>query len=411
MSLRADVLIVGAGHAGAHAAIGLRNGKFTGSVLLVGDEPELPYQRPPLSKSYLAGADPFERLLIRPPQFWRERDIELLAGERVDAVNAAAKRVRTASGLEIEYGALIWAAGGRPRVLGCAGVELERVHAVRSRADVDRILATLPQVREAAVIGGGYIGLEAAAVLSKLGKRVTVIEALPRVLARVCGEAISRFYEAEHRAHGVDVRTATAVECIEGANGAAVGVRLAGGLVLDADLVIVGIGIQPAVAPLAAAGAICGNGVEVDELCRTSLADVYAIGDCAAHLNAFADGARIRLESVHNAHEMGATVAKTLCGSPTPYHSLPWFWSDQYDLKLQTVGVSIGHDAALLRGDPAARSFSVAYLKGGRVIALDCVNNARDYVQGRKLVTERRSVDPARLGDASVALKDLFEKS
>jgi 3-phenylpropionate/trans-cinnamate dioxygenase ferredoxin reductase subunit len=197
------------------------------------------------------------------------------------------------------------------------------------------------------------------------------------------------------------------VECIEGANGAATGVRIAGGRVLEADLVIVGIGIRPAVEPLAAAGAVCSNGVEVDELCRTSLPDVYAIGDCAAHVNAFADGMRIRLESVHNAHEMGATVAKTLCGTPTPYHSLPWFWSDQYDLKLQTVGVSIGHDAEIVRGDPAKRSFSVVYLKNGRVVALDCVNQARDYVQGRRLVTERMIVDPSRLADASIALKDL----
>jgi 3-phenylpropionate/trans-cinnamate dioxygenase ferredoxin reductase subunit len=405
--MHADILIVGAGHAGAHAAIGLANGKFAGSIVVVGDEPELPYQRPPLSKGYLAGAEPFERMLIRPPQFWQERKVQLLAGERVDAVDAQARRVRTASGAEIEYGALIWAAGGRPRALTCAGADLRRVHAVRSRGDVDRIVAELPQVQRAVVIGGGYIGLEAAAVLSKLGKHVTVLEAMPRLLARVCGEAISRFYETEHRARGVDVQTSTVVECIEESDGAAIGVRLAGGRVLEADLVIVGIGIRPAVEPLAAAGAVCSNGVDVDELCLTSLPGVYAIGDCAAHVNAFAGGARIRLESVHNAHEMAATVAKTLCGAPTPYHSLPWFWSDQYDLKLQTVGVSIGHDAEVLRGDPTTRSFSVVYLRNGRVIALDCVNNARDYVQGRKVVTERAIVDPARLADGSIPLKDL----
>ena len=405
---RADVLIVGAGHAGAHTAIGLSNGKFAGSIALLGDEPELPYQRPPLSKTYLAGAEPFERLLLRPPQFWAERKISVIAGERVSHIDPSSKLARTAAGASFAYGALVWATGGRPRQLTCPGADFAGVYAVRSRADVDRIVAALPHAQRVAVIGGGYIGLEAAAVLSKLGKSVIVLEAAPRVLARVCGAEISRFYEAEHRAHGVAIYTDAIVECIEGADGVVTGVRLAGGESIEADLAIVGIGIKPAIEPLIEAGAVCSDGVHVDEFCRTSLADIYAAGDCAAHVNAFAGGVRIRLESVHNAHEQAATAAKALCGSPTPYHSVPWFWSDQYDLKLQTIGLSMGYDATVLRGDPAARTFSVAYLAQGRVIAFDCVNNARDYVQGRKLVAARAIIDVARLADPGVALKELL---
>jgi 3-phenylpropionate/trans-cinnamate dioxygenase ferredoxin reductase component len=258
------------------------------------------------------------------------------------------------------------------------------------------------------VIGGGYIGLEAAAVLTKLGKHVTVLEAAPRVLARVAGEALSRFYEAEHRAHGVDLRTGVTVVSIEGHDGAATGVRLGDGTVLAGSLVIVGIGIVPAVAPLLDAGAAGGNGVSVDALCRTSLPDVFAIGDCAAHPNRYADGATIRLESVQNANDQATTVARVLTGDPQPYDAVPWFWSNQYDLKLQTVGLSTGYDTAVLRGEVATRRFSLVYLKAGKVIALDCVNATRDYVQGRALVMARAEIDPALLANADVPLKEML---
>ncbi|MES2020252.1 MAG: FAD-dependent oxidoreductase [Pseudomonadota bacterium] len=403
-----DVLIVGAGHGGAQAAIALRQRKFEGTIALLGDEPDLPYERPPLSKEYLAGDKPFERILIRPAAFWVDRDITLLPGQRVVSVDAPAHQVITADGATISYRTLIWATGGAPRCLTCAGHDLSGVHGVRTRADVDRMIAELPAVTHAIVIGGGYIGLEAAAVLTKLGKPVTVLEAAPRVLARVAGEALSHFYEGEHRAHGVDLRTGVTVESIVGQDGAASGVRLADGTVLPGNLVIVGIGIIPAVAPLLAAGADGGNGVSVDALCRTSLPDIFAIGDCAAHPNPYADGAVIRLESVQNANDQATTVAKLLTGEETPYDAVPWFWSNQYDLKLQTVGLSIGYDAVVLRGDVAARSFSVIYLKHGHVIALDCVNATRDYVQGRALVVARAVVDPARLADAAVPLKELL---
>ncbi len=408
MSQRFDILIVGAGHGGAQAAIALRQRGFAGTLAIVGEEPELPYERPPLSKDYLAGDKQFERIMIRPAAFWAEREIAMLTGLRVSAVDAAAHRVTLPGSETIDYGKLIWATGGHPRRLTLSGHDLIGVHGVRSREDVDRMIGELATTTEVVVIGGGYIGLEAAAVLTKLGKHVTVLEALDRVLARVAGEPLSRFYEAEHRAHGVDVRLGCTVECIEEADGRATGVRLATGEVLPAQMVIVGIGIIPAVEPLIAAGAAGGNGVAVDEHCRTSLPDIYAIGDCAAHANAFADGATIRLESVQNANDQATLVAKAITGEPEMYKAVPWFWSNQYDLRLQTVGLSIGHDDAVVRGDIASRSFSIVYLKQGRVIALDCVNAVKDYVQGRALVVAGTKVDPERLADASVPLKELL---
>ncbi|TPG41014.1 NAD(P)/FAD-dependent oxidoreductase [Sphingomonas koreensis] len=402
-----DVLIVGGGHAGAQVAIALRQRGFSGSVALVGEEPELPYERPPLSKEYLAGDKPFERLLIRPPPFWAERDVQMWLGATVVAVDAENRRVTLGDGRAIGYGSLVWATGGHARRLSCAGHDLAGVHAVRNRADVDRIVAGLPAVSRIAVVGGGYIGLEAAAVLVKRGKAVTVIEAQDRVLARVAGEDLSRFYEAEHRAHGVDVRTGAAVEAIVGCDGAASGVQLASGEIVPCEMVIVGIGIVPAIDPLLSAGALGDNGVLVDGHCRTSLANVFAAGDCAAHVNRFADGATIRLESVQNATDQAATIAAFLCDAPQEYAAVPWFWSNQYDLRLQTVGLSAGHDQAVLRGDPATRRFSVVYLKNSRVIALDCVNMVRDYVQGRALVVAGKAPDPALLADPAVALKTL----
>lgn len=402
-----DVAIVGAGHAGAQAAIQLRQLAFEGSIGLIGAEAELPYERPPLSKEYLAGDKAFERMLIRPEAFWAQRAVTLATGTRIAAVDPAGKRLTSEDGAGFTYGTLIWAAGGTPRRLRCAGGDLAGVHVVRCRAEVDAIREALGRVERVAVVGGGYVGLETAAVLRKLGKAVTLLEALPRVLARVAGEEISRFYEAEHRAQGVDVRLGATVERIEGDGGRASGVRLQGGETIPAEMVIVGIGIEAAVEPLLAAGAEGANGVAVDEYCRTSLPGIYAIGDCAAHANRHAGGLTIRLESVQNAHDMAATAAKAIVGRPEPYSALPWFWSNQYDLKLQTVGLSVGHDATVVRGDPAARSFSLMYLLEGRVIALDCVNSARDYVQGRRLIESRAVVAPERLADASVSLKEL----
>ncbi|MDE2412994.1 MAG: oxidoreductase [Sphingomonadales bacterium] len=401
-----DVLIVGAGQGGAYAAIQLRQQGFGGSIALVGRESEPPYERPPLSKEYMLGDKEWERLLIRPPAFWAHKGIDLLLGAEVVSLDATGRSVDLQDGRTIGFGELIWATGGDPRPLSCPGAELPGVHAVRTRADADAILGELAGVERVAIVGGGYIGLEAAAVLRKLGKQVTLLEVLPRVLARVAGPKLSAFYEAEHRAHGVDLRTETGIEAILGDERVR-GVKLADGSEIVCEMVIVGIGIVPAVGPLLAAGAAGGNGVDIDDLCRTSLPNIYAIGDCAAHANSFADGAVLRLESVQNANDQAVTAVKALLGKGEPYKATPWFWSNQYDLKLQTVGLSTGYDAEIVRGDPATRSFSVIYTRQGKIIAVDAVNMIKDYVQARKLVEERAVIAPADLADASRPLKEL----
>lgn len=403
-----DVLIVGAGHSGAQAAIALRQLGFSGTIGMAGEEPELPYERPPLSKEYFAGEKTFDRIRIRPPQFWEERSITMLTRTRVVSVDAEAHRVTTESGEGIEYGTLIWATGGAARSLPVPGSHLLGVQSVRTREDADAMKAAAETAGHIVVVGGGFIGLEAAAVLSKFGKSVTVLETQDRVLARVAAEPLSHFFEAEHRAHGVTLRTGVTIAAFEG-DTRVTGVRLDSGEQIDADLVIVGIGIVPAVGPLVAAGAHGGNGVAVDAFCRTSLPDVYATGDCALHHSRYAGNAAIRLESVQNANDMATTAARAICGTLEPYEAVPWFWSNQFDLRLQTVGLSMGYDDVVVRGDTAQRSFSVVYLKQGRVIALDCVNAVKDYVQGKALVVMGTTAPRDALADPLIPLKTLVD--
>jgi len=391
-----DVAIVGAGHGGAQAAIQLRQLGFQGSIGLIGAELELPYERPPLSKDYLAGEKDFERMAIRPAAFWAERHIDLVPGVRIDRIDPHARLISASAGRQFGYGKLIWATGGIARRLNGPGCDLDGIHVVRCRADVDRIRAELDEVRR-----------EAAAVLRSLGKEVVVVEALDRVLARVAAPAISHFYQDEHRMRGVDVRLGASVDRIEGANGRMTGIALSDGETIEAELAIVGIGIAPAIEPLLAAGAAGANGIDVDTACRTSLADIYAVGDCAAQVSPFAAGRRVRIESVQNAHDQAAAAAGSILGLPTGEPPVPWFWSNQYDLKLQTVGLSVGHDRTILRGRPEDRSFSLVYLRNGRVIALDCVNSVRDYAQGRRLVAGGVQADSDMLADQSIPLKEL----
>lgn len=407
---KADVVIVGTGHGGAQAAIALRQQGHEDSIILLGRDHVPPYERPPLSKEYLAGEKPFERIMIRPEQFWADKGIELRLGKGVSEIDWMAHEIVLSDGSRIGYRKLIWAGGGDPRRLSCPGANSKGVYYVRDKRDADAMMAALDAgAKKAVVIGGGYIGLEAAAVLRKLGTEVTLLEALPRVLARVAGEELSTFYQDEHRRQGVDVRLETVVEEIVQEDGHAVGVKLEGGEIIHCDMIVAGIGIIPSVAPLVAAGAAGSNGVDVDVFCRTTLDDIYAIGDCAAHANPFAGSAVVRLESVQNAHDMANTVARAIMGDKQPYHALPWFWSNQYDLKLQTAGLSLDYDETILRGDPDTRSFTVVYLKEGRPIAFDCVNAMKDYVQGRKLLeNEVGEIDRAMLADPETPLKELL---
>ncbi|MBV7256070.1 FAD-dependent oxidoreductase [Pacificimonas sp. WHA3] len=407
-----DIAIVGAGHAGAQAAIALRGQGYEGRIGLIGDEPDLPYERPPLSKEYLAGEKPFERMLLRKESFWEERDIRLLPSTRIERVDARTHELFDAEGESIRYGKLIWAGGGEPRRMPCGSdAGLSGVHAIRTHADVQLLRKELAAADRIVVVGGGYIGLEAAAVLTRLGKHVTVVEAATRLLSRVCGAPISDFYERLHRAAGVEFRLNTMTDCLEGEDHHVRGVRLSCGESLPADLVIIGIGIVPSIEPLTAAGIDTANGVRVDAQCRTSDPDIFAIGDCALHVNAWADSAEIRLESVQNANDMAKVAAQVITGTPAHYDALPWFWSNQYDVKLQTAGLSMGYDDHVLRGSPDEGSFSMAYLKAGRIVALDAVNRPADFVQAQKLIRARASPSLAALADIEMPLKTLIPTS
>ncbi|WP_049731381.1 NAD(P)/FAD-dependent oxidoreductase [Rhizobium ecuadorense] len=398
-----DCVIVGGGHGGSQTAAALRQSGFTGSIALIGAEPEIPYDRPSLSKDYLAGKKTFDRMHLRSQDFWGSREVELLLGRHVIGVDASARTVMTDHGEQFSYGQLVWAAGGDPRKLSCPGGDLAGVFYIRSKADCDALIDVLPDAQRIAIIGGGYVGLEAAAVFREIGKHVTLVEALDRVLARVAGEPISRFYENEHRARGVDIRLNSSVASLKGTNGRVSSVVLETGEAIAADIVVVGIGIVPSVGPLIAAGAKGTNGIDVDDFCRTSLPDIYCVGDGARLEN----GPGIRIESVQNATDQATTAAKAICGEFKAYDATPWFWSNQYDLKMQTVGLNYGFDSVVTRGNPASRSFSVIYLRNGAVLALDCINSPRDYVQGRKLVDSAVRIDREALADTSKQLKEI----
>lgn len=403
-----DVIIVGTGHAGAQAAVALRQQGFTGSILMIGEELHLPYERPPLSKEYFSGEKTFERILLRPEQFWQDKKIDLKLGQRVIQIDAQSHRILTQQNYEYHYDKLIWATGGKPRRLSCEGAALEGIHYIRNREDVDRINQELDRVQKCVIIGGGYIGLEAASALRKINRDVTLVEGQSRVLARVAGPIISDFYQQYHQEKGVEFYLGQGVDYLEGDQGRVHTVILANGTRIATDMVIVGIGLNPEVNVFVEAGAAFSNGIETDRRCRTSLVDIFAIGDCANHENFFADGQRIRLESVQNANDQAMIVTKEILDKGEDYAAVPWFWSNQYDLKLQTIGLSLGYDQEILRGEPASGSFSVIYLREGKIIAIDCVNRPADFIQGKAIIQQSIYIPIEQLSDHSQALKDMI---
>lgn len=414
MNSEACAIIVGAGHAGAELSAALRDQGWAGRIVLIGSETPLPYHRPPLSKAYLAGEANEQSLVLRAEAAYERAQVERWFGVRVEVIDRVRHQVTLSDGRELRYSKLALATGGRARTLPASVLSqpCANVHVLRTLADAEGIRTQLSAGARLVVIGAGYVGLEVAASATKLGVKVTVLESAPRVLARVTAPEISAFYEQAHRQAGVDLRTHMQVEQLElDREGRRVqNVRCADGSVFPADLVIVGVGQLPNVELAQAAGLAVDNGVLVDEFTTSSDPDIVAIGDCSNHPSALY-GRRIRLESVPNALEQARTAAATLCGKNKSYNAVPWFWSDQFDLKLKMVGLSQGYDQLVLRGAPASRSFSAFYLQGKRVLAVDTVSRPQDFMLAKRFVGERIDVDPAQLADESVSLKQLLPAS
>ncbi len=402
-----QVVIVGAGQAAVQAIDVLRRQHFDGGISLIGAEASPPYQRPPLSKGYLAGTLASERLLLRPRTFYEQRAVTTFFGRRVEEIVRRERRVRLDDGRTIPYDALLLATGSRARPLALPGADLDPVLTLRTAADADRIRAACAAGGRVVIVGGGYIGLEVAATLREQGAAVTVLELGGRVLSRVACPSVSAFYTAEHERRGVRIVCGARVREIvahEGQNRVRA-VITDDGESHSADVVVIGVGAEPVIELAAAAGLACGDGIEVDEYCRTSDPSIYAAGDCTHHPSLHY-GRKLRLESVDNAFEQGASAALNLMGRPTPHDKVPWFWSDQYDLKLVIVGIGADHDDIVLRGDPARRAFSACYLRGGELIALESVNTPRDQLAARRLIAARARPDPQRLADPARPLQD-----
>jgi 3-phenylpropionate/trans-cinnamate dioxygenase ferredoxin reductase component len=404
MDAAAPVVLVGGGHAAAAFVNSVRRAGFEGPLVLISEEPVLPYHRPPLSKKYLSDALPVEQILIRAASWYEEQKVTLRLGTRVARIDRAAQRVELEGGGHVEYGRLVLLTGARPRRLPAdIGGELQCVLVMRGLADADAMSPQLVAGRRLLVIGGGYIGLEAAAVAASKGLQVTLLEAAPRILQRVAAPATSDYFRTLHRSRGVDVREGVALRRLL-ADGARVrGAELQDGQTIEADVVLVGIGVQPNVALAEQAGLAIDNGIVVDECCRSSDPAILAAGDCCSFPYR---GQRIRLESVQNANDQAAVAAHTVAGKPMAYAALPWFWSDQYDTKLQIAGLNQGYDDAIARAGKTERSLSVWYYRGETLLAVDAINDAAAYVTAKKLLERGASVAKAAVRDPAAQFKD-----
>jgi 3-phenylpropionate/trans-cinnamate dioxygenase ferredoxin reductase component len=401
-------IVIGASHAGAQLSASLRQEGWVGEILVIGDEGALPYHRPPLSKTYLSGKSSLDDLLIRPAGFYEKQNITFRHA-RVAGIDRQARTVTLSDGDEIGYEKLALCVGARPRLLAIEGVELAGVHYLRDAADIERIRGGLTDATRVVIIGAGYIGLETAASLRTLGGvEVTVLETAERVLQRVTAPEVSSFYARVHREEGVELRTGVTVEAIEGDERVR-GVRLADGELIEADLVIIGVGVVPNTEIAEAAGLSVDNGIVIDGCSLTSDPDIVAAGDCASYFIPRYDR-HLRLESVPNAGEHAKVAAATMCGKPKTISALPWFWSDQYELKLQIAGLNDGYDSVVLRGDPdSGRSFACFYFKQGEMIAADCVNRPKEFMFSRRVINERLPIDRNQLADPESSLSELLK--
>jgi 3-phenylpropionate/trans-cinnamate dioxygenase ferredoxin reductase subunit len=399
------VVIVGAGHGAGQVVASLKQRKFDGNIVLIGDEPYLPYQRPPLSKKYLAGELPRERLYFKPESFYDNPQVEVLLDTRVASIDRAGGAVSTGDGREIGYDKLVLALGSRVRTIPVDGCDLPGIHYLRSIADVDAIREDMSSSKNVVIVGAGYIGLEVAAVCCQHGLQVTVLEMEDRVMSRVVSPNVSDYFQLLHTERGVRLLLATGLVGFEGRRRVRK-VLTSNDQALPADFVVVGAGILPNMALAAEAGLETADGIVVDDRCLTSDPDIYAIGDCTFHPNDIY-GRPLRLESVHNALEQAKTAASNICGIESHYCQVPWFWSDQYDIKLQIAGLSQGYDDVVLRGDPSGGSFACLYLADGVLIAVDAINSPREFMQSKKLIATRARPDREALANPELPLKDL----
>jgi len=400
------IVIVGASQAGLQVAESLRQDGYDGSLVLIGEETHPPYQRPPLSKALLTGETTEDRLVLRGPELLAKKNITLVTGARATAIDRAGRTVRLSDGRSLGYRGIALTTGGRPRTLPIPGAELDGIVTLRTIEDSRRIGAGIAQASAVAVVGGGFIGLEIAAAARKAGKPVVVLEALDRLLARSSAPFVSDFFLALHRAHGVDVRLGTQVTAFTG-TGRVDGVTTRDGATLPADLVVVGVGIVPNGELAHDCGIACERGIIVDDCSRTDDPLVVAAGDCTARR--LGDGSLLRLESVQNAIEQGKSAAAALLGRARPFTAAPWFWSDQYDVRLQMAGLSNGHDKIVVRGATADRRVSVLYFRGDKLLAVDSVNRAPDHIAARRLLDAGRSPTFAQAGDEAFALGSLLK--